>query len=517
MSKLVELSKFSLSFGNRKVVDEIFLEVNKGELAALVGESGSGKSVTALSILKLVSGAEIEGSIKFNGKEIIDATEAQMRKIRGKKVGVIFQEPMTSLNPLHNIRKQLTETILLHNPIATKAQITARISELLGQVGLESLQNRLNAYPHELSGGQRQRIMIAMAIANDPELLIADEPTTALDVIVAAQILLLLKDLQKKRKMAILLITHDLTVVKNLSDRIFVMKNGEIVEAGKTKNIFEYPKHAYTKKLLNSAPKTGPVRAIGNDILIEAHNFSVAFPIKGGIFNKQIGEFVAVKPLELKIPKGRTIGIVGESGSGKTTLALGLMRLIKSKGKIIFAGTHIENFSHSQMRLLRKNMQIVFQDPFSSLNPRMTIEQIIAEGLNAHGLKKDIGGVLEEVGLSKDMLNRFPHEFSGGQRQRIGVARAIALDPDFILLDEPTSALDLTVQTQILDLLKKIQRDRGITYIFITHDLRVMRAIAHDIMVMKNGEVVEYGSSRQIFQNPQKEYTQKLIEAAMFE
>lgn len=513
---LVEIKNFSLSFGKKTVVKDAYLTIKKGELVALVGESGSGKSVTALSILHLVNGAKAEGSIKFNDVDILKNKEA-LQDIRGKKVGVIFQEPMTSLNPLHNIGKQMAESIMLHDPLIKRKALQERIHELLDNVGLSQLKTRLKAFPHELSGGQRQRIMIAMAIANNPELLIADEPTTALDVVVAAQILKLLKQLQKKYKMAILLITHDLTIVKNLSNRLYVMKGGEMVESGKTSSIFEYPKHAYTKKLINSAPEGLAVRVASHGDLVTAKHFSVKFPIKGGFFGRTIDHFKAVDDVSIKILEGKTMGIVGESGSGKTTLALGLMQLIKSEGQVVFAKKHIENLKPKELRVLRADMQIVFQDPYASLNPRMTIEQIIGEGLKAHGLKADIGAILEEVGLSRDMLERFPHEFSGGQRQRIGIARAIALNPKFILLDEPTSALDLTVQSQIIDLLKKLQRERHITYIFITHDLRVMRAIAHDILVMKNGRIVEQGHTRQIFTNPKNEYTKQLIEAALME
>ena len=513
---LVEIKNFSLSFGRHKVVKDAYMTIKKGELVALVGESGSGKSVTALSILQLVNGGKAEGSIKFDGVDVLQDKTA-LQEIRGRKVGVIFQEPMTSLNPLHTIGKQMAESIMLHNPLIKRPALINRINELLDNVGLSGLKTRLKAFPHELSGGQRQRIMIAMAIANNPELLIADEPTTALDVVVAAQILKLLKQIQKKHKMAILLITHDLTIVKNLSNRLYVMKGGEMVESGKTSSIFEYPKHAYTKKLIHSAPEGLAVRVPSHGDIVTAKDFSVKFPIKGGFFGRTIDNFKAVDNISIKIPEGKTMGIVGESGSGKTTLALGLMRLIRSEGQVVFAGKHIEGLSPKQMRELRADMQIVFQDPYASLNPRMTIEQIIGEGLRAHNLNADIGAILEEVGLSRDMAERFPHEFSGGQRQRIGIARAIALNPKFILLDEPTSALDLTVQSQIIDLLKKLQRERHITYIFITHDLRVMRAIAHDILVMKNGQIVEQGHTRQIFTNPKNAYTKQLIEAALME
>jgi microcin C transport system ATP-binding protein len=401
---LVDIKNLNISFGQNHVVRDVFLHVKKGELVALVGESGSGKSVTALSVLQLLQNARTEGSVSFNGTEVSGASSDVLSQIRGKKVGVIFQEPMTSLNPLHTIRKQLTESILLHNPLATKAQILERINELLDNVELSILKDRLDAYPHELSGGQRQRIMIAMAIANNPELLIADEPTTALDVIVSAQILALLTKLQKQHKMAILLITHDLTIVKKLADRVYVMKDGIVVETGKTAHLYEYPKHLYTKRLLASEPKGLAVRVSSEKNILEAKHLNVSFPIKGGILNRKISEVKAVRDVSIKIPEGKTIGIVGESGSGKTTMALGLMRLIDSTGKIVFMHKGISNLKGEDLRKTRRNMQIVFQDPYASLNPRMTIEKIIGEGLRAHNLSADIGAILEEVGLDRSML-----------------------------------------------------------------------------------------------------------------
>ena len=495
------------------------LSVEKGEFVALVGESGSGKSVTALSILQLIKNANQSGSIRLSETEMIGQTESLLQQVRGDNAGMIFQEPMTSLNPLHTIGKQVAEIIQIHSKTPlTRKEALQKVSKLFEDMNFNRLKKRLDAYPHELSGGQRQRVMIAMAIANNPDLLIADEPTTALDVIISANILRILKKLQKKRNMAVLLITHDLTIVRKLSERVYVMKNGEIVESGKTEEVFANPKHEYTKKLINSAPKGGAVEVKGNSpTVIECKDLKVAFPIKGGFLGRKIGEFKAVKKISLKVPEGKTIGIVGESGSGKTTLALALLRLVKSTGKIILNGANIEEYNNKQMRPLRQNMQVVFQDPFASLNPRMTVEQIINEGLEAHNLKADIDEVLKEVGLEPEMKHRYPHEFSGGQRQRIGIARAIALNPKLIMLDEPTSALDLTVQTQIIDLLRKLQRERKISYIFITHDLRVMRAVAHEIAVMKDGHVVEYGTTKEIFENPQTEYTQKLIKAAFLE
>lgn len=511
---LLKVKDLNVSFGSNHVVKNAALEVNKGEMVALVGESGSGKSVTALSILQLVQGGTQNGSIKFNEEEILGSKPGVLRQIRGGKIGMIFQEPMTSLNPLHRIGRQIEEMIQTHNPLPKK-QRRARIEELMKQVGLEKLIPRLNAYPHELSGGQRQRVMIAMAIANNPDLLIADEPTTALDVIVSAGILKLLKKIQNETGMAILLITHDLTIVKNLSDRVYIMKDGELVENGNTEEVFADPKHKYTKHLINSAPKGGAIEVRKSPPeIISAENLSVTFPIKGGLFGGKIGEVKAVKNANISVQQGKTIGIVGESGSGKTTLGLALLRLIKSEGKIIFNGKDFNEFSSGETRAARKHLQMVFQDPFSSLNPRMTVEQIIKEGTEAHNIKENISITLREVGLQPEMATRYPHEFSGGQRQRIGIARAVALQPKFILLDEPTSALDLSVQSQIIELLKKLQKERGISYIFISHDLRVMRAIAHEIAVMKDGEIIEYAPTEEIFTSPKSEYTQNLIKAS---
>ena len=511
---LLEIKNLNLYFGSNHVVKDADLKIDKGEMVALVGESGSGKSVTALSILQLVQGARQSGSIVFAGTEMVNQQENILRAVRGGKIGIIFQEPMTSLNPLHNIGRQIEEVIQTHKPMP-KNQCRARIEELMAQVGLKKLIPRLNAYPHELSGGQRQRVMIAMAIANNPELLIADEPTTALDVIVAAKILKLLKKIQKETSMAILLITHDLTVVKNLCQRVYIMKEGELVENGKVQTVFAQPKHKYTQHLINSAPKGRAVEVSSSDgEVITCKNLSVTFTIKGGFFGGKIGEVKAVKNVSLSVLKGKTIGIVGSSGSGKTTLGLAMLRLLKSEGEITFQNKVLREYSARDLRPLRKHLQVVFQDPYASLNPRMNVGQIINEGLRAHDLTGDISGVLQEVGLEPQMAARYPHEFSGGQRQRIGIARAIALNPEFILLDEPTSALDLSVQSQIIDLLKKLQAERGISYIFISHDLRVMRAIAHEIAVMKNGEIIEYAPTEEIFKTPKTEYTQKLIKAS---
>ncbi|PIR32621.1 MAG: microcin ABC transporter ATP-binding protein [Alphaproteobacteria bacterium CG11_big_fil_rev_8_21_14_0_20_44_7] len=511
---LLSIKNLSVNFGHTEAVRNASLDINKGEMVALVGESGSGKSVTALSILQLVSNAKQQGSIKFDGMELLDAKQKRLQNFRGNHVGMVFQEPMTSLNPLHTIGKQIAESINIHQRMSKKA-VKLRIRELLEQVELDELKNRLKAYPHELSGGQRQRVMIAMAIANNPDLLIADEPTTAVDVIVAAKILKLLKKIQKELGMSILLITHDLTIVEKLSDSIYVMKDGEIVENGITSQIFKNPQHKYTQHLLSSKPKGRAVAATKSPpVVIRAEKMSVSFPIKGGFFGGQIGAVDAVKNISISVSEGKTIGIAGGSGSGKTTLGMGLLRLVKTTGQIGFMGTRIDEFSPARLREMRKKMQVVFQDPYASLNPRMTIRQIIEEGLRAHNMKADMAEILAEVGLSSDMADRYPHEFSGGQRQRIGIARALALKPKFILLDEPTSALDLSVQSQIIDLLKDLQKKHKISYIFISHDLRVMRAIAHDIAVMKNGEIIEFAETEKIFNNPQHEYTRKLIKAA---
>lgn len=509
---LLEIKNLSISFGKTIVVHGSSLQIDKGEMVALVGESGSGKSVTALSILQLVQGAKQTGSIKFDDNELLG--NKKIKAFRGNKVGMIFQEPMTSLNPLHTIGKQISEAINIHQSMS-KSDVKNRVIELLEQVELHQLKDRLKAYPHELSGGQRQRIMVAMAIANNPDLLIADEPSTALDVIVAAKILKLLKKIQKDLGMSILLITHDLTIVEQLSDKTYVMKDGNIVESGKTKQLFKSPQHEYTKHLLNSAPSGSAIEALSSPpVTLRAEKLNVEFITKSSFFGKTIESFKAVKDISLGIPEGKTIGIVGESGSGKTTLGMALLRLIDSTGNIGFHGTKINDYSKAEMRELRKKLQVVFQDPFASLNPRMTIRQIINEGPKAHGFEVDAEEILQEVGLPKNTVDRYPHEFSGGQRQRIGIARAIALRPEFILLDEPTSALDLSIQSEIVALLKNLQEKYKISYLFISHDLRVMRSIAHDIAVMQNGEIIEYATTKDIFDSPQQNYTKQLISAA---
>ncbi len=508
------------------VVDKISFEINKGEMLAIVGESGSGKSVTALSILKLLpypAASHPSGTIQFDDIDnLLKTDDKKLRSIRGNRISMIFQEPMTSLNPLHNIEKQIGEAITIHNPNIKKNKINERIKELLSQVGLENLANRLHSYPHELSGGQRQRVMIAMALANEPDILIADEPTTALDVTIQVQILELLKELQQQNNMAILLITHDLTIVENIADRVLVMHQGKIVETGKVKNVFANPQANYTKHLLSAAPKGNPVKPSKDaKEIISTDNLKVHFPIKKGMFGRVSDYVKAVDGVSINLKEGHTLGIVGESGSGKSTLAYAILRLISSEGKIIFNGEEIHNKNNKQMLPFRKDMQMVFQDPFASLNPRMSIEQIISEGLEAHNIGESkqerqeiISTALEDVGLEADFRMRYPHEFSGGQRQRIGIARSLVLNPKLIVLDEPTSALDLSTQAEILDILRELQDKRKLSYIFISHDLRVIKAVSHNIIVMKQGKIIEQNSCDEIFASPQSDYTKALISAA---
>jgi len=528
-SNLLEIKNLFVSFKTPdgkdfEAVKGISLGVGKGEIAALVGESGSGKSVSALSILKLLpypAAFHPRGEIFFEGEDILKWSERKLRNIRGNKISMIFQEPMTSLNPLHTIGKQISEAILLHHPMS-RAKAELRVKDLLGLVGLEVLASRLSAYPHELSGGQRQRIMIAMALANEPELLIADEPTTALDVTIQAQILNLIRDIQKKNGMSVLLITHDLTIVENIADKVAVMKNGEIVEQGAVSGIFSNPEHKYTKHLLSSAPKGKPVAAnFDAENMIEASGLKVHFALQKSFFGKALKTLKAVDDIDVAVRKGHTLGVVGESGSGKTTIALAMLRLIKSEGKIVFCGKNIDKYKNKELRPLRKKMQIVFQDPFSSLNPRMSVFQVISEGLLEHRkdiskeeLNHQVDKAMADVGLPLEYKKRYPHEFSGGQRQRIGIARAIILKPELIALDEPTSALDLSTQSEILDILKKLQQEYGLTYIFISHDLRVIKSIAHDLIVLRSGQIVESGSNQKIFNAPEGDYTKSLMKAA---
>ena len=506
-------------------LQDISFTLDKGETLALVGESGSGKSVTALSIMRLLSPhitKYTSGSITFLGKDLQKTPERELCNLRGDRIGMIFQEPMTSLNPLHRVEQQIAEALTLHKNL-TRQNVKKRVKELMKDVGLPSEDRLLKAYPHQLSGGQRQRVMIAMALANSPDLLIADEPTTALDVTIQAQILDLLLDLKKRYDMALLLITHDLGIVKKMADRVIVMTEGKIVEAGSKNDIFDNPQHAYTQKLLAAEPK-GPATPLKEDAanLLLADDIKVWFPIRKGVFKRTHDYVKAVDGVSLSVKEGETLGIVGESGSGKTTLGLALLRLLNSQGNIQFCGSDIQLSRGRDLRNLRREMQIVFQDPFGSLSPRMNVEQIIAEGLNVHGLITDpkerderIQQTLLDVGLSPDVRHRFPHEFSGGQRQRISIARALILRPKLLVLDEPTSALDMSVQAQIVDLLRDLQLRYNLAYIFISHDLKVIRALSHRILVMKNGKIVEEGTREQIFSNPREAYTQALMEAAL--
>ncbi|WP_296989332.1 ABC transporter ATP-binding protein [Thalassospira sp. UBA1131] len=523
---LLAIRDLAVKFADVTAVKDVSFTLDRGETMALVGESGSGKSVTALSILQLLPyprASHPSGSIIFDGQEMVGAKERTLRKIRGNRISMIFQEPMTSLNPLHNIEKQVGEVLLLHKGLRG-AKARARILELLELVGIPDPASRLKALPHELSGGQRQRVMIAMALANEPELLIADEPTTALDVTIQAQILELLKDLQSKLGMALLLITHDLQIVQKMAQTVCVMKDGEIVEAGQARALFDDPKHDYTKKLLSAVP-SGEAPALPENAteLLETSNIHVQFPIgRKGILGRPDHYLNAVDQISLTLKQGETLGIVGESGSGKTTLAMAILRLLKSTGDIRFAGQDIRDFSGADLRKLRRDMQVVFQDPFGSLSPRMSIAQIVGEGLEIHApdlsqaeREARIAEALDEVDLPQNAMDRYPHEFSGGQRQRISIARALVLKPRFIVLDEPTSALDMSVQAQIVELLRDLQARHKMAYLFISHDLRVVRALSHRVMVMKNGKLVESGAAADVFDNPQQPYTKALLAAAL--
>ena len=526
---LININDLSVSFGDKlsaiQAVSNVSFRIEHGETLALVGESGSGKSVTALSIMQLLpypAAFHPSGSIRFLDEEIIGASSSRMQEIRGNRIAIIFQEPLTSLNPLHTIEKQIGETLLLHKKLDRSAT-RSRIIELLCEVGLPNARERLVAYPHQLSGGQRQRVMIAMALANDPDLLIADEPTTALDVTIQAQILGLLREIQKNRGMSILLITHDLGVVRKVANRVCVMKDGKIVETSKAAHLFQAPRHPYTQHLLKAEPSGNPLSARTTARpVIKAENLRVWFPIKKGLLRRTVGHIKAVDGIDITIREGQTVGVVGESGSGKTTLAMGLLRLESSNGAITLKDERIDGYDFRKMRPLREKMQIVFQDPFSSLSPRLSVGQIVEEGLRVHNLAGDtfeerrevISAALAEVGLSPDVQDRYPHEFSGGQRQRIAIARAIVLKPKFIVLDEPTSALDMSVQAQIVDLLRDLQDRHGLAYLFISHDLKVVRTLADELLVMKDGRVVERGSAEEIFKSPTEEYTKALLAAA---
>ena len=505
-------------------VDHISFDINSGETLALVGESGSGKSVTALSILKLLSypmASHPSGEILFDNKDLMKLDEKSLQKVRGKDIAMIFQEPMTSLNPLHTVERQVSEVMKVHEGMSDK-DARQRTIELLTQVGIREPEKRLSSFPHQLSGGQRQRVMIAMALANNPQLLIADEPTTALDVTVQAQILELLEKLKQERSMSMLFITHNLGIVRKFADRVCVMTGGKIVETGKTADIFNHPQHDYTKKLLAAEPKGNPPKADKNaPVVMEGEKVRVWFPVKKGFFRRTVDYIKAVNDIDVTIREGQTLGVVGESGSGKTTLGLALTRMISSQGHIRFNGKDIEHFSFKQMRPLRRHIQIVFQDPFGSLSPRMSVGEIIAEGLLIHEKNLNyeerderVVRALEEVDLDPETRNRYPHEFSGGQRQRIAIARAMVLNPRFVMLDEPTSALDMSVQAQVVDLLRALQQKHNLAYLFISHDLKVVKALANDLIVMRNGQMVEHGPAEEVFSSPKTEYTRALMNAA---
>ncbi|WP_395712668.1 ABC transporter ATP-binding protein [Reyranella sp.] len=526
-SALLEVRDLSVNFGRGDkavhAVRNVSFEIARGETLALVGESGSGKSVTALSVLQLLPypmASHPTGSIRFQGRELVGAPARELLDVRGNRVSMIFQEPMTSLNPLHTIERQVNEVLILHKGLNRQAA-RQRTLELLEQVGIPDAANRLDAYPHQLSGGQRQRVMIAMALANEPDLLIADEPTTALDVTIQAQILKLLKSLQARYGMALLFITHDLGIVRKMADRVCVMTQGRIVEQGLVAQVFDAPQHSYTQHLLSAEPKGRPV--VGDPAapeLLRLDDLKVHFPIKRGVLRRTVGHVKAVDGVSLSLKEGHTIGLVGESGSGKTTLGLAALRLEGSQGGIVFDGKNLQSLAQRELRPMRKQMQIVFQDPFSSLSPRMSVGEIVGEGLQVHRIGSEaertrmIDQALDEVGLDPATRERYPHEFSGGQRQRISIARALVLKPRFIVLDEPTSALDMSVQAQIVDLLRDLQTRHKLAYLFISHDLKVVRALADEVIVLRHGKVVERGPARQIFETPQTPYTQALIAAA---
>ncbi|MEM6621385.1 MAG: ABC transporter ATP-binding protein [Pseudomonadota bacterium] len=523
---LLSIRDLSISFnaedGAVEAVKGVSLDVAPGETLALVGESGSGKSLTALSTVQLLpEAAHIQGSVTWKGKDMIGAEPAHLREVRGNDISFIFQEPMTSLNPLHTIEKQIGESLALHQGLSGQAA-RARTLELMHQVGIRDPEERLNAWPHQLSGGQRQRVMIAMALANGPELLVADEPTTALDVTIQAQILELLAKLQREQGLAMLFITHDLGIVRKVAARVAVMQKGEIVETGATADVFDHPQHPYTRKLLAAEPTGRPAPlAKGADPLLHGEKVRVWFPVKKGLLRRTVSHIKAVTDIDIDLKRGETLGVVGESGSGKTTLALALMRLIGSEGAIRFEGRDIAALPRRELRALRRDMQFVFQDPFGSLSPRMSVAEIVAEGLGVHtragnaGHQRDaVASALTEVGLEPAVMDRYPHEFSGGQRQRIAIARAMILKPRFVVLDEPTSALDMTVQSQIVDLLRLLQERYNLGYLFISHDLKVVRAMAHKLIVMRQGEVVEAGPADQVFDAPKTDYARALMAAA---
>jgi microcin C transport system ATP-binding protein len=526
---LIDVRNLSVRFAGAEpgvyAARNVSFDIRKGETLALVGESGSGKTVCALSILRLLpypDASHPTGQIMFEGEDLLRAKDSVIRRVRGNRISIIFQEPMTSLNPLHTVEKQVSEVLKVHHGMSNAAA-RRRTLELLNKVGIQNPESRLSAYPHQLSGGQRQRVMIAMALANEPDLLIADEPTTALDVTIQAQILDLLKDLQRELGMALLLITHDLGIVRKMAGRTCVMKDGEIVERGTAEEIFTAPKHPYTKRLLEAEPKgDAPSFDETAPVVLEAGDLKVWFPIREGVLRRTVDHIKAVDGVSFKLRSGQTLGIVGESGSGKTTLGLAILRLVSSQGPIAYAGKRIDGLRSKEMRPLRREMQVVFQDPYGSLSPRLSVGQIIEEGLliqspdMTRGERRErVSAALTEVGLKPEWQDRYPHEFSGGQRQRIAVARAVILQPHFLMLDEPTSALDVSVQAQIVDLLRDLQHKRGLAYLFISHDLKVMRALASYVIVMRNGVVVEEGPTAEIFEDPKTDYTKALIAAAL--
>ena len=515
---------FAVEGGRSLAVDRVSFDLAKGETLALVGESGSGKSVTALSVVRLLAypaAGHPSGEILFGGKDLLKASEREIRKVRGADISMVFQEPMTSLNPLHPIERQIGEILKVHRGWSNE-KCRARTLELLTQVGIPEPETRLASFPHQLSGGQRQRVMIAMALANEPDLLIADEPTTALDVTVQAQILALLKDLQSRLGMAMLFITHDLGIVRRIADRVCVMTGGRIVEEGETARVFSAPEHAYTRKLLAAEPKGAPPPSDpAAKPLVEVNDLKVWFPIKRGFLRRTVGHVKAVDGVSVTVREGQTVGVVGESGSGKTTLGLAILRLISSEGRIAYLGKDIAGFGFDEMRPLRQNMQIVFQDPYGSLSPRMSVLDIVSEGLDVQGRKlkpaerrESVSRALSDVGLDPSAMDRYPHEFSGGQRQRVAIARALALEPAFIVLDEPTSALDMSVQAQIVDLLRDVQARRKLSFLFISHDLKVVRALANEVVVMRHGKVVEQGPAAKVLSEPESDYTRALLAAA---
>jgi microcin C transport system ATP-binding protein len=525
---LISVEDLSVDFGAgdcaTHAVRNVSFDIGKAETVALVGESGSGKTVTALSILRLLpypAASHPSGAITFNGEDLLALPPSALRRIRGNKISMIFQEPMTSLNPLHTIEQQVGEVLKIHRGMSDKAA-RARVLDLLEKVGIDDPKGRLQSYPHQLSGGQRQRVMIAMALANEPDLLIADEPTTALDVTIQAQILDLLLKLKDEFNMAMLLITHDLGIVRKMADRVCVMNNGEIVERGATQDVFARPQHPYTKHLIASEPKGSPPPADAKaKTILETKDLRVWFPIKRGFLRHTVGYIKAVDGIDLAVKEGQTLGVVGESGSGKTTLGLAVLRLVSSEGPIVYLGDRIDDYDSKQMRPLRRHMQIVFQDPYGSLSPRLSVGQIIEEGLTIQnpGLSREardarVARALKEVGLDPGCRDRYPHEFSGGQRQRIAIARALVLEPKFLILDEPTSALDVSVQAQIVDLLRDLQRRHKLAYLFISHDLKVVRALANSIIVLRHGKVVEQGPARTVFAKPKTDYTKALLAAA---